>query len=96
MARHGRLGGEQRGGVVGAGDLGRLFDLLHPLSKELGRTFVQDERVDHPQLDAKQEDDQAGHEILIAVEFHHDVAFLNRSIAKSLPTRREMRATGLV
>ena len=61
--------GIERGHIAGAGDL-PLFQILHPLGDELRGPFVEYDSVHHPALDSKHEQDQPGHEELVAVEFH--------------------------
>jgi len=61
--------GEQGGAFAGAGDLGTA-DLLHALGKQLRGALVEHEAIDQAELNAQEEDDQSGQEVLIAVKFH--------------------------
>ena len=56
-------------------------EALHALGEELRGPLVEHEAIDHSQLNAQQEDDQAGHEVLVAVEFHR----LARRQKRTLP-----------
>ena len=65
----GRARGEKGCAFAGAGD-GLAAKALHALGEELGGPVIEDETIDQAQLNAQQKDDQAGHEVLIAIEFH--------------------------
>jgi hypothetical protein len=88
MRAAGGRGGEQGGAFAGADDLGTA-ELLHALGEQLRGALVEHEAVDQAELNAQQEDDQAGQEVLIAIKFHH------RSLASRRDAWSETAASSL-
>src|SRR5256885_14456273 len=60
---------EKRGAFAAAGDL-LASQLLQSLCQDLRGPLVENESIDHAQLNAEKQDDQAGQKVLIAVQFH--------------------------